>query len=159
MHQETAATTIRSSATKGCISCVQKCVTPNLYFVRVNLVLTDIISISQGCLFGFWIFFFLPSRGELLCVLNLPFLIAVLITPVFCGAFYFSTLRNAEIGFLNLCVINKICPNQITLSLFKIHMGYCVCMCISLSIYISKDGGKGSMVIYLVLKTPFKLIQ
>lgn len=100
-----------------------------------------------GLFVWFLDFFFLPSRGELLCVLNLPLLIAVLITPVFCGAFYFSTLRNAEIGFLNCCVINKICPNQITLSLFKIHMGYSVCMCISISIYISKDGDKGSIVI------------
>lgn len=65
-------------------------------------------------------------------VLNLSFLVAVLITLVFCGAFYFNSLRTAEIGFLNLCMVNKICPNQISLSLrFKIHTwGVCVYVCL-----------------------------
>ena len=59
----------------------------------------------------------------------------MLITPVFCGAFYFNTLRTTEIGFLNLCVVNKICPNQIRLSLFKIYMGgvWGVCVCVYIS--------------------------
>lgn len=54
-------------------------------------------------------------------MLNLSFLVAFLITLVFCGAFYFNSLRTAEIGFVNLCMVNKICPNQIRLSQFKVH--------------------------------------
>lgn len=43
----------------------------------------------------------------------------MLITPVFCGTFYFNT----EIIFLNLFIVNKMCPNQVSLSLFKIYIG------------------------------------
>lgn len=86
------ATAAHSSATEGCISSLQKCITQNFLFVRLNFVLTDIISISEEweiiCL-PFFFFFFTVEEDS--CILNLSFLIAVLITPVFCGTFYFNT--------------------------------------------------------------------
>lgn len=91
-----AATAIHSSAMEGCISSVQKCISQNLFFVRLNFVLTDIISISEEWEIFYLSFFFLflPSRGGLLCVLNLYFLIAVVITSIFCGAFCFQHSEN-----------------------------------------------------------------
>lgn len=106
------------------------------FFVRLNFVLTDKVNISEELEFFFACFFIffisLPSRGRPLFrpVSDLSFLIAVLITPVFCGIF-----QHSEIIFLNLCIVNKMCPNQISLSLFKIYiwktyanMYMCICL-------------------------------
>lgn len=60
--------------------------------------------------------------------------------------------QHSEIVLLNLCIVNKICPNQISLSLFKIYMWEIyrykkyICVCVS-------PKHKGSIVIELVQET------
>lgn len=80
----------------------------------------------------FYIFFLsLPSRGRLLCVSNFFSTCWADYSCILWGILF----QHSEIVFLNLCIVNKICPNQVSLSLFKIYMWeiykniyMCVCL-------------------------------
>lgn len=57
-----AATTLHS--VEEPISSVQKCITPNHFFVRLNFVLTDTVNISEELEFFCLLFYFFPFSSQ-----------------------------------------------------------------------------------------------